>query len=120
MHDDDLRDDISRLEAKIEELADKIERCRKFMLIARAAIAFSAGLIVAMAIGLIQFDGLPILTSLSLLLGGIVALGTNSSTLDEANVALKAAEAQRAQLIGRIDLRLVSETPEIRRINGHA
>ena len=42
MDDDDPRDDISRLEARIEELADKIERCRKIMLAARGAIAVAA------------------------------------------------------------------------------
>lgn len=109
MDDDRLRDDISRLEARIEELAERIERCRKVMLIARGALTAGTILIAAMATGLVRFDGLPIVASLSLLLGGIVALGSNRSTLDEAAAALKTAEAQRTALIGRIDLRPVRQ-----------
>ena len=111
MDDDRLRDDISRLEARIEALAEKIERCRKIMLVARGTIAAGGVLIATMAIGLVRLDGLPILASLSLLLGGVVALGSNRSTRDEATAALKAAEAERAALIGRIDLRLVGGEP---------
>ncbi len=118
MDHDDLRDDISRLETRIEQLAERIEHCRKIMLGARGAISAGVILIVAMAIGLIRFDGLPILASLCLLLGGIVALGSNRSTRDEAAVGLRAAEAQRADMIGRIDLRLVDGSEEIRRLNG--
>ena len=118
MDHDDLRDDIARLEARIEELAARIEHCRKIMLVARGVILAGLVLIVAMAIGLVRFDGLPILGSLCLLLGGIVALGSNRSTLDEAASASQAAEAQRADLIGRIDLRLVGGSEEVRRLNG--
>jgi hypothetical protein len=41
-------------------------------------------------------------------IGGVVLLGSNRSTLQEATAALQAAEAQRAALIGEIDLRVVS------------
>ena len=118
MDDDDLRDEISRLEARIEALAERIEHCRKIMLVARGVIVAGLALIVALAIGLVRFDGLPILASLCLLLGGIVGLGSNRSTRDEAAAALQAAEAQRADLIGRIDLRVVGGSGEVRRLNG--
>jgi hypothetical protein len=120
MTTDDLHTDIDRLEARIEELADRIERCRKYMLVSRAAIAVGGVLIVAMIVGVIRFDALPILASLTMILGGFVALGSNSSTLDEAAAALQSAEAQRAALIGRIDLRLVGGSHDVRRLNGHA
>ena len=118
MDDDDRREDIARLEARIEQLAERIEHCRKIMLVARGAIVAGLVLLVAMAIGLVSFDGLPILGSLCLLLGGIVVLGSNRSTRDEASTALQAAEAQRADLIGRIDLRIVGGSEEVRRLNG--
>jgi hypothetical protein len=120
MNGEDLHSEIDRLEARIEELADRIERCRKYMLVSRVSIAAGGILIVAMIVGLVRFDALPILASLTVLLGGFVALGSNSSTLDEAATALQAAEAQRAALIGRIDLRLVGGSHEVRRVNGHA
>src|SRR5262245_54995687 len=110
MHDD-IRDEIARLEDRIEALAEKIERCRKIMLVARVAIAAATGLIVAMAIGLAPFDPLPILAALIGVIGGIVVLGSNSGTLNEAQAALNAAEGERSALIGRIDLRLVGSEP---------
>ena len=88
------------------------------MLAARGAIAVAGILALAMMAGVIRFDGLPVLASLSLLLGGVVTLGSNSSTLDEAAVALKDAEAQRAALIGQIDLRLVGGSQAVGRLNG--
>src|SRR5581483_1630098 len=109
--DDDPRDEILRLEERIEGLAETLERCRKIMLIARGAISAGLALIVAMPLGLLRSDGLPILAALCLLLGGVVALGSNRSTRDEAAAALKAAEAERADLIGRIELRLVGSEP---------
>ncbi len=115
---DDVHDEISRLEDRVEQLADKIERCRKIMLAARGAIAVAGILGVAMIAGVIRFDALPLLTCLSLLLGGVVTLGSNSSTLDEAAVALKDAEAQRAALIGQIDLRLVGGSQPVGWLNG--
>jgi hypothetical protein len=114
----DIHDEISRLEDRIEQLVEKIERCRKIMLAARAAIAVAGVLALAMMAGVIRFDALPLLASLSLLLGGVVTLGSNSSTLDEAAAALKDAEARRAALIGQIDLRLVGGSQALGRLNG--
>jgi hypothetical protein len=115
---DDVHDEISRLEDRIEQLADKIERCRKIMMAARGAIAVAGILALAMMAGVIRFDALPLLASLSLLLGGVVTLGSNSSTLDEAALAMKDAEAQRAALIGQIDLRLVGGSEAFGRLTG--
>ena len=38
MNDGHLHDDIVRLESQIDELADKIESCRKFILAGRIAV----------------------------------------------------------------------------------
>jgi hypothetical protein len=40
-------------------------------------------------------------------LGGIVVFGSNSSTLEQAMAATRAAELRRSQMIGKIDLRVV-------------
>ncbi len=98
---------IARLETRIEELADKIENCRKFILAGRAAVAGGAIVLAAMPFGAIRFDPTVMAAAVAALLGGIVAAGSNGSTAKEAASELAAAEADRAALIGLIDLRLV-------------
>ena len=46
---------------------------------------------------------------IAVVVGGIVVLGSNASTSKQAAVAIKAAEAFRAELIGKINLRTVGE-----------
>jgi hypothetical protein len=45
------------------------------------------------------------------MLGGVVSLGSNVSTLRQTDAAINAAEAFRSDLISRIDLREVRDTP---------
>lgn len=104
----DPHDDIVRLEAKIDELAAKIESCRKFILAGRVAVAGGAIALMAMIFGVIRFDPAVMAGAVAAVLGGIVAAGSNSSTAKEAAEEMTAAETQRAALIGQIDLRLVA------------
>jgi small neutral amino acid transporter SnatA (MarC family) len=108
MDDDHLRNAIARLEARIEALAHSIERGHKIRLAARAAIALGAMLLAAMVLGALRFDALPLVAALTAILGGIVLLGSNRSTLQQTQAALATAEAERAALINRIELRVVS------------
>jgi hypothetical protein len=109
MSDGNLREQISRLEERIEQLADIIERCRKLMLFSKAAIAIGGLLIVAMMFGGIRFDPAAMIGAMTAVIGGTVLLGSNSSTSQQTAAALKAAEDQRTELIGMIDLRVVGE-----------
>ena len=103
----DLREQILGLEAQIEELAETIESCRKIIQISKAFIVVGGLLIAAITIGLIRFDPMLMIGALTAVVGGIVALGSNWSTSQQAVSTLKAAEAQRAELISKIDLRVV-------------
>jgi hypothetical protein len=105
----DHRDEIVQLEARIDELADKIENCRKFILTGRIAVACGAALLVAVLVGAIQFDPSIIAVAVTAVLGGIVAAGSNRSTAKETMHELTLAQAKRTALIGQIDLRLVSD-----------
>ena len=109
MDEDDPADEIARLEARIEELAELAERCRKVILVSRAAIAGGAALLLVMMLGLFGSSGVAAIGSIAVVLGGIVSLGSNVSTLRQTTDAISAAEAQRSELIGRIDLRVVGE-----------
>ena len=110
MTEHDPTDEISRIEARIGELAEIAERCRKFILASKAAIGGGAALLLVMLLGL--FGSSPVaLGSIALILGGIVSLGSNVSTLRQTESDIGAAEARRAELISRIDLRLVHDAP---------
>jgi hypothetical protein len=110
MDEDDPTDEISRLEARIEELAEIAERCRKFILVSRAAIGGGAALLLVMVLGLFGSSQVAALGSIAVVLGGIVSLGSNVSTLRQTMAALHAAEALRSDLIGRIDLHVVGDS----------
>jgi hypothetical protein len=94
-------DEISRIEAQLEELAEVSERCRKIILVSKAAIVGGFALLLFMMLGLFG--------SIAVVLGGIVSLGSNVSTLQQTMAAMSAAEALRSDLISRIDLRVVGE-----------
>jgi hypothetical protein len=107
----DPHDEIERLEAQIEELSDKIGSCRKFILAARIAMAGGGLLLIAMLFGFIRPDLTWMAGAMAALLGGIVAFGSNNSTVKEAANELAVVEASRAALIGSIELRVVSANP---------
>lgn len=111
MTEDDPTDEISDIENRIERLAEIAERCRKYILASKIAIGGGGALLLITILGLLGTGLTAALGSIALVLGGIVSLGSNISTLQQTEDAIRAAEALRAQLISRIDLRLVDDTP---------
>jgi hypothetical protein len=107
--DGDLHEQILHIEADIEELTDVIERCRKIILISKAAIAAGGTLILALIIGAVGFDPTVLIGAIAAVVGGIVVFGSNTSTLKQTTTAMKAAEAYRTELISRMDLRVVGD-----------
>lgn len=107
--DADPRDEIVRLEARIDQLAARIENCRKFVLASRLSIALGGILLAAVMLGAIRFEPLALTAAIAALLGGVVMLGSNGSTAKEAAAQLAAAEAARAELIGSIELHVVRD-----------
>ena len=76
-------------------------------------MAVGGVLLVALLLGVIRFDLQLMMVAMAALLGGIVVWGSNGSTAKEAADELAAAEANRAALIGMIDLRVVAERPTL-------
>jgi hypothetical protein len=111
MTEDEPIDEISAIEARIEGLAEIAERCRKFILASKIAIATGIALLIIMMLGLFGPGQVGALGSIALVLGGIVSLGSNVSTLRQTETAISAAEALRADMIGRIDLQMVDDAP---------
>ena len=104
----DAHEEIVRLEERTEELAAKIESCRKLILAARIALVGGVVVFFAMLVGVIRSDLGLMAGSVASLLGGFVVWGSNSSTATEAAKEIATVEAKRAALIERINPRVVS------------
>jgi hypothetical protein len=109
MDEDDPIDDISRIEARLDELAEVSERCRKIILVSKAAIAGGVALLLFTMLGLFGSNQVIAIGSIAVVIGGIVSLGSNVSTLRETMAAMSAAEVFRSDLISRIDLRVIGD-----------
>jgi hypothetical protein len=105
--DDDPIDEISTIEARLETLAEAAERCRKIILVSKAAIAGGVALLLISMFGLLGPNQAVALGSIAAVLGGIVSLGSNFSTLQQTTAAISKAEALRSDLISRLELRVV-------------
>jgi hypothetical protein len=111
---DDPREQISELEAQIEELAGALERCRKTALASKTAIACGGLLLAATVLGIVAFNPMTMVAAVAALLGGVVVFGSNKATSEQFAESLKNAEAMRAVLIGRLEFRLVEDVSTTR------
>ena len=109
--DDETHDDIALLEARIAELGEAIERCRKLALAAKIAIGAGGAWIVLTLLGLLPFYPSLMLAALAGVIGGIVLAGSNSTTWTQTETDLHKSEALRAELIGRLEMRVVNGAP---------
>jgi hypothetical protein len=109
--EDDPIDEISLVEARLEHLAEVAERCRKIIMFSRAAIGGGLVLMLLMMLGLVTSNAVAAIGSIAAVLGAIVSLGSNVSTLQQTTDAIHAAELQRADLIGSIELKVVGDSP---------
>lgn len=105
----DLHDEIALVEARIEELTDQIERCSKISLAAKFMIAAGTVWIALTLAGVIRFSPAPVVAALAATIGGTVLLGSNRTTWMQTQEALRASENLRREIIGRMELRVVSE-----------
>ena len=109
MNDDSTGDDIDGIEARIEVLTAALEHCRKISLLAKIVVAAGVAWFALVLLWIVSFSAAAFVAALAAVLGGLVLLGSNATTWHQTEAALHTAEAERAQLIGSIDLRVVGE-----------
>jgi hypothetical protein len=109
MADDDLRDQISRVETDIEEYAITLEGCRKAMLLSKVAIAAGIISLAAYLLGAIWLNSVAVIGAMAAVIGGVVVFGSNLTTSRQATSAMAALERHRAELIDTINLRTIGE-----------
>jgi hypothetical protein len=110
MSDDETQVRLAEIEGRIEDLRDMIESCRKGMLASRGAIGAGGTLFVVNVLGLIGSGSLLIaLLSFSAIIGGIVWLGANKTSREQALAALRIAQSEWHAAIDAIDMSPVRE-----------
>jgi hypothetical protein len=110
--DNDLRDEILRLEDRIDDLAEAMARSRRISQISKVAMAGGLIWVLATILGAIPFVPAAVIGALAAMIGGVVLFGSTTTTSKETLATMRAAEAQRAALIGRMQLRVVGEDAE--------
>lgn len=105
--EDEPSDDIATIEARLEHLAEVADRCRKIILFSKWAVAGGGVLLLATMFGVIESNQVVAIGAIAAVLGGIVSLGSNFSTLQQTTAAISAAESLRSNLIGGMNLRVV-------------
>jgi hypothetical protein len=104
MADDDVRERIYRLEAEIEHFAKVAEGCRKIILVSKIVVSLGAATLLVTLFGLLRFDQLAFMGSIAAILGGIVGVGSNTTTRNQAQERVRTAERLRSELIDQLEL----------------
>jgi len=99
-----LMEEIERLEIRIEELREAIERSRRLMLAGRAAAVVGPALLVCLMLGLLDFTPARMIVGIALAIGGMVLSGSSRASTEQLEGQLKRAEAERTATIGGAEL----------------
>jgi hypothetical protein len=102
-------DEIERLELRIEELREAIERSRRLRFAGRASAVIGPALLAGFALGLVAYTPTRMIVALALAIGGVVLTGSSRSSTEELERFLKQAEAERMAAIDALDLVQVGE-----------
>ena len=102
-------DEIERLELRIEELREAIERSRRWRFAGRAATVLGPALLAGLVFGVVDYTPERVIAALALAIGGLVLMGSSRSSTEELERALKHADAERMAAIDALDLVQVGE-----------
>jgi len=106
---DAIREEIARLEARIETLTDSLDRCQKISLLARFVLAGGGIWLALIVVGFLPFAPFSVVGAIAALLGGIVLFGSNASTWKQTTAAIAQANALRVHLISWVEMQTVED-----------
>jgi len=104
-------EEIERLELRIEELREAIERSRRLMLVGRASAVIGPAVLVSMMLGVLDFTPVRMIVAIALAIGGVVLSGSSRASTEQFERSLRQAEAARSAAIDALELVEVVETP---------
>jgi hypothetical protein len=106
MHDD-LQDQIASLEAEIELLSERAQRCRKIIVLGKVSTVAGGLLFSALLVGLFRSNAVLLVASITALLGGVALSGTSQGTLDVLRASIGERETLRTEIIDRLELHTI-------------
>jgi galactokinase len=95
---------IERLEARLEELREAIQRSRKLVAAGRACSLGGAGLLICLMLGVATLTPIRMIFGLTAAIGGLVLLGSSLSSTAQLELSLKQTEDKRNAAIDALDL----------------
>jgi hypothetical protein len=110
MSDEETRAQLAEIEQRIEHLRDVIESCRKGMLASRAAIIGGGVFFIGNLVGLVGSASLLLaLLSFSAIIAGIVWLGANKTSREQALASLHLAQSEWRGVTDQIEMSTIGE-----------
>jgi hypothetical protein len=97
-------DEIERLETRIEELREAIERSRRLMLAGQTCAVVGPAMFVCFMIGLIDFTPVRMIVGIALAIGGVVLTGSSRASTEQLMLSLKRTEEERSAAIDALEL----------------
>lgn len=105
--------DIATLEARIERLANTVERCRKISVGARVLAYGGSAALVLMLLPVLPMTAPMLLGAITAAIAGAVLSGSNRATREEAEAQLRVLENERNTFIDALALRRIAERPTL-------
>ena len=102
---------IERLEAEIDELAETIRRSRRLAVVGRVVAFAGAAWLVGLLLGVTIATPLALLLAIAMALGGVVLMGSSVGSTRQFERALKEAEAARNAAIDALALVALDDKP---------
>ncbi len=95
---------IERLEIRIEELREAIQRSRRLMMAGRACAVIGPALLGCFMLGLLNFTPIRMIAGITLAIGGVVLMGSSKSSTEQLELSLKRTEGERNAAIDALEL----------------